>query len=263
MPLPLPFELLLFAHTSAIAGAAETAGIDGLVVDWEHRGKDDRQAGFDTEINAHTREHLRNVRRATTLPIVCRLNGYGAWTLEEIEAALGEGADELLLPMVRRADEAARALDAVRGRAGFGVLIETAEAVRCRVVLARMPLSRIYVGLNDLAIDRGSTNIFEALVDGTVEAVRRDVDVPFGFGGLTVPHLGRPVPCHLLINEMARLRCSFSFLRRSFLRDVAPGDFAEAITQVRDALHAASLRPEAILTEGHTALAGAIGAVSA
>lgn len=261
--MPTPFQLLLFAHTRSIAAAAEAAGVDGLVVDWENRGKGDRQAGFDTEINAHTREHLRSVRGATTLPIVCRLNGYGAWTSEEIEAALGDGADELLLPMVRRLDEAARALDAVRGRAGFGILIETDEAVRCRVALSRMPLSRIYVGLNDLAIDRGSANIFDALVDGTVEAVRRDIDVPFGFGGLTVPQLGRPVPCHLLINEMARLRCSFSFLRRSFLRDVPPDDFAAATALIRAALRDAFLRPDALLDDGRTALAGAIVGVSA
>lgn len=257
------FQLLLFAHTGSIAAAAEAAGVDGLVVDWENRGKDDRQAGYDTEVNAHTREHLRSVRSATALPIVCRLNGYGVWTAEEIEAALGDGADELLLPMVRSADEAARALDMVRDRAGFGVLIETTEAVRCRVTLARMPLSRIYLGLNDLAIDRRSTSIFDALVDGTVEAVRRDIDVPFGFGGLTVPHLGRPVPCHLLINEMARLRCSFSFLRRSFLRDVPPADFGRAAAQIRNAWHDACLRPDALLSEARTALAGAIVGVSA
>jgi hypothetical protein len=261
--MPTPFQLLLFAHTPTIAAAAETAGVDGLVVDWELRGKDERQAGFDTEINAHTREHLRSVRGATTLPIVCRLNGYGPWTSEEIEAALGDGADELLLPMVRRAEDAARTLDAVRGRAGVGVLIETNEAVRCRGALARLPLSRIYVGLNDLAIDRGSSNIFDALVDGTVEAVRHDIDVPFGFGGLTVPQLGRPVPCHLLINEMARLRCAFSFLRRSFMRDVPLGDFAMATIQIRAALRDAFLRPDALLSDGRRALAGLIDGVSA
>ena len=257
------FQLFLFAHTPSVAAAAETAGIDGLVVDWENRGKDHRQAGFDTEINAHTREHLRSVRGATRLPVVCRLNGYGTWTAEEIEAALGDGADELLLPMVRCPDEAARALDAVRGRAGFGVLIETDAAIRCRVALARMPLSRIYLGLNDLAIDRGSANIFEALLDGTVDAVRRDVGLPFGFAGLTVPHLGRPVPCHLLIDEMARLRCSFTFLRRSFLRDVSPADFGRAIEQIRGALGDASSKPEAALRDGRTALATAIVGVSA
>lgn len=261
--MPTPFQLLLFAQTQSIAAAADVAGVDGLVVDWENRGKTDRQAGFDTEINAHTREHLRSIRRASNLPLVCRLNGYGLWTADEIEAALDDGADELLLPMVRRPDEAARALDAVRGRARLGVLIETEDAVRCRVALARMPLSRVYVGLNDLAIDRGHANIFDAVVDGTVEAVRRDIDVPFGFGGLTVPHLGRPVPCHLLINEMARLRCSFTFLRRSFLRDVPLADFATAITQIRAALRDASLRPEPLLTDGRAALAGAIPRVSA
>jgi len=256
--MPTPFQLLLFAHNRSIAVAAESAGVDGLVVDWENRGKDERQAGFDTEINAHSREHLRGIRRATTLPIVCRLNGYGAWTSEEIEAALGDGATELLLPMVRRPDEAARALDAVRGRAGLGVLVETEDAVGCRAALGRMPLSRVYVGLNDLAIDRGSANIFEALVDGTVNAVRNDVHVPFGFGGLTVPHLGHPVPCQLLIDEMARLRCSFSFLRRSFLRDVPPADFASATAKIREAVRDARLRPEPLQGFGRSAMAGAV-----
>lgn len=261
--MPTPFELLLFAQTTSIAAAAASAGVDGLVVDWESRDKNDRQAGFDTEINAHTREHLRQIRGATTLPIVCRLNGYGAWTPDEIEAALDDGADELLLPMLRRPDEAARALDAIRGRARFGVLIETDAAVRCRAALSRLPLSRIYMGLNDLAIDRGSASIFDAVVDGTVEAVRSDVAVPFGFGGLTVPHLGRPVPCHLLIGEMARLRSSFTFLRRSFLRDVPPADFAPAITLIRNAMRDACMRPAPLLTAGQSAFAGAIMRASA
>ena len=34
--------------------------------------------------------------------------------------------------------------------------------------LCRLPLTRVYVGLNDLSIDRGLANIFTSVADGTV-----------------------------------------------------------------------------------------------
>ena len=75
------------------------------------------------------------------------------------------------------------------------------------VELARRPLSRVYVGLNDLRIDRGSNELFEPLVDGTVEYVRNCVRGPrFGVAGLTVPHLGSPVPSRLLAAELTTLK---------------------------------------------------------
>ena len=52
--------------------------------------------------------------------------------------------------------EVDRTLDLVAGRCGLGILIETQDAVDRAAALARRPLSRIYVGLNDLRIDRRS-----------------------------------------------------------------------------------------------------------
>ena len=98
-------------------------------------------------------------------------------------------------------------IEAVGGRCGVGVLVETVAAVEAVEELALLPLSRVYVGLNDLSIDRGTASLFDAIADGTVERVVSAFDVPFGFGGLTEPELGDPVPCRLLIAEMARLRC--------------------------------------------------------
>lgn len=135
-------------------------------------------------------------------------------------------------------------------RCGVGILVETAEAVAVSSTLARLPISRAYLGLNDLAIDRGSTSIFDALLDGTVERVRAEFDVPFGFGGLTLPDRGSPVPCRQLIAEMVRLDCSFSFLRRSFRRDVACDEVGAAIAHIRDAINAARARsPNAIAAD--------------
>ena len=99
--------------------------------------------------------------------------------------------------MVRRPEEVDAALDVVGGRCGLGILIETTDAVRRAEELVSRLVSRVYVGMNDLMIDRGRVCLFEALVDGTVDhvsSVAARAGVPFGVAGLTVPDEGRPDP---------------------------------------------------------------------
>lgn len=236
------FELLLFSTEREFVLEAAQAGIDGIIVDWEVAGKERRQAGADTEINHDTLGDLERVRSWVDIPVLCRINSPGPMTKRELEQAIGAGADEILVPMVRSPREVERVIDAVRGRCGVGVLIETVEAVQKVREFASLPLSRMYVGLNDLAIARQSSRIFNALVDGTVERVRAVASTPFGFGGLTAPELGSPIPCRLLIGELVRLDSSFSFLRRSYRRDAGSGEQSELIDRLRSALLAARQR---------------------
>jgi coenzyme F420-reducing hydrogenase delta subunit len=236
------FQLLLFSTNTRFIARAAAAGVDGIIVDWEQRGKAARQAGADTQINRDTVDDLRRVRAATAVRLLCRINGYGATTASEVEQAIAAGADEILLPMVRTAAEVDEVLALVAGRCGVGILVETEEAVGLAPELARLPLTRAYAGLNDLAIQRGTANIFAAVADGTVERVRRAFRVPFGFGGLTRPERGWPIPCRLLIGEMARLGCDFGFLRRSFLADVAEAELEREVPRLRQALAAACER---------------------
>ena len=254
------FGMLLFTTEPRLVAEAVGAGVDGIVVDWEQLGKRERQAGWDTQVNADTVDDLRRVRAVTAARVVCRLNGFGAHTPEEVALALDAGADELLLPMVTAADQVERLLDCVAGRAGVGILIETEAAVECAAELGRLPLERVYVGLNDLAIDRGAQNIFSAVADGTVERVRRLIDVPFGFGGLTLPDRGAPIACRLLIAEIGRIGADFSFLRRSFLRDSPREGMRSALTQMRAALARAERRSEAAVERDRRALASAVDA---
>ena len=212
--------IYLFTVDPRLARRAVRVGVAGLIVDWERTGKHRRQQNADTEINAHTQSDLRRLRSTTRAPIVCRVNAFGPGSPEELDEAIACGADELLLPMVRTTEEVEATLDLVAGRARLGILVETGDAVAAARELARLPLSRVYLGLNDLAIERGSPTIFTALVDGTAETVRRAFDIPFGLAGLTDPDAGAPLPCRLLISELARLDCAFTFLRRSFHRDL-------------------------------------------
>lgn len=235
-------QLFLFAIDAPLLARSIDAGIDGVIVDWECRGKHVRQAGADTEINAHTLEDLVRVRASTRATVVCRVNAPAERGLAEIEDAIEGGADEVLIPMVRTPGDVERALAVADGRVGVGVLIETAEAVANAAEIGRLPLTRVYLGLNDLAIDRGADSIFTALTDGTVDRVRQSVDVPFGVAGVTDPDCGNPIPCRLLIAELARLEADFTFLRRAFRRDTPAEDAAVTLARIRQASAHAQLR---------------------
>lgn len=252
------FSLLLFATAPDLVSRTVAAGIDGIIVDWEHIGKESRQAVADTQINHDTPEDLRRVRACTTARVICRINRYGPTTPHEIEQAIDAGADEILLPMVQEAEEVTAALKLARNRCDIGILVETVAAVEGAEDLAAPPLSRVYVGLNDLAIDRGTSNIFTPLVDGTLDRLRDAIRVPFGFGGLTVADRGYPIPCWLLIGEMVRLRCQFSFLRRSFHRDIQDRDVAVEVPRIREAIRSARLRSPQAIASDRAALVQAI-----
>lgn len=231
-------ELYLFTVDPALAIPAIEGGATGLVVDWERRGKEARQAGADTHVSADRPEDLDRMRAAVGAPILCRIDRAGPWTEDQLEDAFRRGATEVLLPMVRRAEEVERVLGYAAGRP-VGILLETSEAVAAARELAALPLSRVYVGLNDLALARGSASIFAPLEDGLLDELRAAVgDVPFGFGGLTVPDATWPLPVTELIGHMRRLDADFTCLRRSFWADVAGRDPAAAVRAILRACRA-------------------------
>jgi len=241
------FKLILFSTDPSFIARAVAAGVGGIIVDWENRGKGTRQAFADTQINHDTLDDLKGVRKSTEARLICRVNQWGPWTRIEIEDAIEAGANQILLPMVQTMEEVEGVLKQVNGRCGVGILVETKAAIDLALEIGSLPLSRVYVGLNDLSIGRGTPNIFIPLVDGTLETIRRFFPVPFGFGGLTLPELGKPIPCRLLIGEFARMDCQFSFLRRSFHRDIKGRDMAIEIPRIREALQKAFHRtPEEV-----------------
>ena len=213
-------DLILFYTDINLVRRASGSGVNRIVIDLERKNKHIRQNGHDTQINTHTVTDIETVKRETNAFVICRINHFGNWTKREIGQAIQHGADEILLPMVRSTAEVDRVLEYVGDRCQTGILIETVDAVDIADVLDSYTFSRIYVGLNDLYIDRKAPHLFVSLMDGTVDRIRKQIkNTPFGFGGLTVPEKGTPLPCCHLINEMSRLNCQFTFLRRSFIRD--------------------------------------------
>jgi hypothetical protein len=254
------FDLMLFSTDPDWIALNVSAGVSAIVVDWERNGKFERQAGADTQIGTDTIEDLTRVRDATSACIICRINSFGEHTPAEIENAVSAGADEILLPMVTEAEQVERTIDLARDRCGVGVLIETEEAIGNADAIGKLPITRAYVGLNDLSIARGTPSIFNALVDGTVSDLRPHFPMPFGFGGLTLPERGEPVPCRLLMSIMAGNDASFSFLRRSYHRDMKGRDPHVEIPRILASLESAARRTEREIARDLQELAGLVAA---
>jgi citrate lyase beta subunit len=252
-------DLFVFTVDPRFAADCVEAGAAGVVVDWERRGKARRQAGEGTQINGDTPADLARIRSATDGRVVCRVNAAGPWTAAEVDLAVRLGADEVLLPMVRRPQDVDRALDAVAGRCGMGILVETQDGVARVDELAARPLSRVYLGLNDLRIDRGSSVLFAPLVDGTAERVRSACSVPFGVAGLTLPDAGWPVPSRLLGGELARIGADYTFLRRSFTADVAGRDLRVEVPRILAECASAGRRTPGQVVADRAELLSAVG----
>lgn len=229
-------ELMLFETSRDGARNAQLHGINAFLVDWEYVGKTSRQKDFDTEVNAHGVADVQAVAALAEAKVWCRINRDG--DLQEIESALTAGAKGIFLPMVTHVQEVEQFLRRIDGRCEAGILVETVAALNCARDIASFPLDRVYFGLNDFSISRGGGSIFRAILDGSVEQAREAFEhTVFGFGGATAVDAGYPLPSVRLIEEMARLKCQFTFLRRSYRRDIARIGPAALIEGVRAYWH--------------------------
>lgn len=227
--------LYLFCNTVEQVLLAEKAGVDGIMLDWESKGKDKRQLGYDTEINDLDYESLGAFRELTSKPIMVRINGLCEDTAREVELALTGGATQILLPMAQSADEVEHFITLVNGRAEPCIMIETQSLVDDIERLSTLPWSSAFIGLNDLMISRAANSLWVPLLDGTVDQIYKALaGRQIGYGGITLIDKGHPLPFYMLLKEMARHGCSFSFLRRSFYRDIGDNDPKVECQKVRD-----------------------------
>lgn len=213
-------NLVLFSHDPVYARAAVEAGVNAILVDWEFRSKQRRQAGFDTEINRGTPSDLAAIRAATPGRIICRINNDAATRRDELRLACELGADEVLLPMVHSMGDVYDCLGVLPADRQLSVLAETEESLAMAKDFCGLQLGRVYLGLNDLLIQRGRGHLFDPLIDGTMDRFRADYRGALSVAGVTLPDNGRPIPCRLLMAELERLGCDYGVCRRSFRRDI-------------------------------------------
>lgn len=222
----MSLKLMYITNRPEIAQIAEAAGVDRIFVDLEYIGKADRQGGMDTVQSHHTIDDVKKISEAiVTAELLVRVNPIHNATTEyvsseeEIDTAIANGANIIMLPFFKTVTEVKRFLAAVAGRAKTMLLLETPEAVEIiDKILELDGIDYIHVGLNDLSLGYGMKFMFELLTDGTVERLCnkfREKGISYGFGGIASLGCGA-VPAEMIIKEHYRLGSTCAILSRSF-----------------------------------------------
>jgi citrate lyase beta subunit len=255
------FLLMLVTRDPGVARRAAKAGIDRIFVDLEMRGKRERQLGRATVISGHTLEDVRSVRGAVpSTELLVRIDPPSAATRDEVDAVVEAGADVVMLPYFTAADQVARFVDAVRGRARACLLLETPAALaRLDDVLEVDGVDELHVGLNDLHAGMGLTFMYELLGGGLLDHVASRIrrcgrPVRFGFGGGALIDARHPVAPADVLREHVRLGSRMIILSRTFTADAASVDelerrmdLAAEVRKIRDVLERARRRsPEEV-----------------
>lgn len=222
----MALKLMYITNRTDIAQIAESAGVDRIFVDLEYIGKSNRQGGMDTVQNHHTVEDVICIRDALDqAELLVRVNPIHDKTQdycssqEEIDAVIDAGADVIMLPYFKSADEVRTFIRIVDSRAKVMLLFETPESVEnLDEILNLHGIDEVFIGLNDLSLGYGKKFMFEVLADGTVEQIClkfKQKKIPFGFGGIAALGKGM-LPAEYVIREHYKLGSTCAILSRSF-----------------------------------------------
>lgn len=238
-------KLMYITNDPAVARIAVDAGVDRIFIDMEVLGKAERQGGMDTVQSHHVPADIAAVRSAIgdRAEIMARVNPLNPDSQAEIHAAVANGADVIMLPMWRTAEDLRQLVQMVGGRAKVMPLLETDAAAEHLADALRVPgVDQMHIGLNDLHLCYHRKFLFQLLTDGTVDKLctqLRAVGLPFGFGGVGRPGSGA-LPAEYIIGEHYRLDSQYVILSRSFCNTSKVTDlddirriFTEGVADVR------------------------------
>lgn len=259
-------KLMYITNDPQTALIAEQAGVDRIFVDLETVGKELRQGGMDTVQSHHTLHDVRILRGVLSKSeLLVRVNQIYSDSEREIDEAIRSGADILMLPYFKCAEQVRTFLRFVDGRAKTMLLFETPAAVEhMDEILALDGIDECFVGLNDLHLGYHRKFMFELLADGTVETLCNrfaKAGKPYGFGGIARVGTGT-LPAERILGEHVRLHSSGVILSRSFCNTSEVTDckeissiFQTEVPKIRDAerryksLNAESLAANHVLVQ--------------
>ena len=213
-------KLMYITNDPAVAEIAVDAGVDRIFIDMEVLGKAERQGGMDTVQSHHTPEDIAKIHAVigNRAEIMARVNPLNPNSRAEIDASVRNGADVIMLPMWRTADDLRQLVQLVGGQAKIMPLLETDTAADNLSDALRVPgIDQMHIGLNDLHLCYHQRFMFQLLTDGTVDklcARLRDAKIPYGFGGVGRPGSGM-LPAEFIIGEHYRLGSEYVILSRS------------------------------------------------
>lgn len=217
----MSLKMMYFTNEPQLALAAEKCSIDFVVIDLEIIGKIDRQGHKDTRISHHSIQDIAAVRQVLNdTQLMVRINPIHAASKEEIDSAIQQGADVLMLPYFKTLQEIQTFLKLVKSRAKAFLLLETKEAEAILDdILQLSGIDAIHIGVNDLSLSKGYSFLFQPLLDDSFAEMCRKIQahgLPVGFGGIAQLSQGL-LPAENIIAEHYHLGSSMVILARSFI----------------------------------------------
>jgi len=222
----MALTLMYITNNPITAQIAQEAGVDRIWIDMEYIGKGERQGGMDTVKNHHTIDDIKNMRPiVTNAELMVRVNplhtaaeDYGS-SEDEINQSIEAGADVIMLPMFKTADDVKKFVRYVDGRAKVQLLVETAEAAAKIDSILEVPgVDEIHIGLNDLHLAMNKAFMFELICDDTVASLCKKIKakgIKYGFGGIARVGYGM-LPAEHIIAEHYHLGSTAAILSRGF-----------------------------------------------
>ena len=195
-------------------------GVDRIFLDLERIGKIKRQGHLNTWITDHKKTDI--IKLKNCLPkgkLIVRLNPWNSKSISEIEFAIKNGADFLMLPMIKNYDQISSFSSAVSNQIPIIPLIETRESLDLIPKIIKLEgVKELYIGLNDLRLSLGYKFIFEPLINNLLDKpaeILNTEKIPWGFGGIARIGQGL-IPAELIIGEHVRLGSKRLILSRTF-----------------------------------------------
>lgn len=263
---PTVIDFIQITNDPLLARRCDALGGFRLFVDLERLGKPERQAGRNTFISTHTMTDVGHIKRVLLHSLLMvRLNPMHGGTLDEVNEALAQGADMLMLPMFSRPSELASFCNMVAGRVPVVALLETAGALDTLPQWVGTPgLSEVYVGLNDLHLSLNMRFMFEPLAQGLLDEVARlthTQGLRFGFGGIARAGEGL-LPGEDVLAEHLRLGSRSVILSRTFYRDGDVPGMETATARLRQEEQRLSGRHAAAVDADRLRIAGIIRGIA-
>ena len=204
-----------------VASFVENAGVKEIFLDLEKVGKAERQQGRDTFLSTHVISDITKVKKSiNTANLLVRTDSINFLERETIEQIIDNGADILMLPMVKSHVDVEQLLNMVRGRIKISLLLETSSSIvnLDRILEHSNDISEVYLGLNDMHISMGLDFMFQLLSGDIVELMTRKISktgIRYGFGGIGRIGEGIINP-ELVMSEHIRLGSESVILSRAF-----------------------------------------------
>lgn len=216
----MSLTLMYITNDPKVALIAEKYGVDRVWIDLETLGKEERQKNMNTVKSKHKISDIVKIAPLLTkAEMLVRVNPINPDSEREINEVIAAGADMIMLPMWKTAEDVSKFLGFVNKRVKTTLLLETKEAAECvDEILALGGFDEIHIGLNDLHLAYGMDFMFELLADGTVEKLCKkfaNKGLPYGFGGIAKIGEGT-LPADAIVREHYRLGSTRAILSRSF-----------------------------------------------